>query len=73
MIPRTTTVTLVVGIVSAIVLMVYVLPIESLLSPVDAAKGGNGDNNSDKNQNPQRFKVCEHNQQPQKCYGHTAP
>ena len=73
MIPRTTTVTLIVGIVSAIVLMVYVLPIENLLSPVDAAPGGNGDNNSDKNDNPQRFKVCEHNQQPQKCYGHTTP
>jgi len=73
MIPRTTTVTLIVGIVSAIVLMVYVLPIESLLSPVEAAQGGNDDNNSDKNDNPQRFKVCEHNQQPQKCYGHTAP
>jgi hypothetical protein len=53
--------------VAMVVLAFYFLPIGDIIfGSADAAKG---DNNSDKNQNPNRFKVCEHNSQPQKCYG----
>jgi len=56
-----------------VLLAAYVIPWDSLLGTATAAKGGNNDdNNSDKNQNPNRFKVCEHNTTPQKCYGHVS-
>jgi hypothetical protein len=55
--------------VAMVALAAYVIPFDSLLGLASAAKGGNDDNNSGKNDNPNRFKVCEHNSQPQKCYG----
>jgi hypothetical protein len=54
--------------VAMVALAFYFLPIGDIIfGSADAAKGGN--NNSGKNDNPNRFKVCEHNSQPQKCYG----
>lgn len=56
--------------VATLVLAVYFLPIGDIISgSADAAPGGDKDNNSDKNQKDPRFKVCDHNPQPQKCYG----
>jgi hypothetical protein len=52
-----------------IVLAAYFLPIADIIS--GSAEAAKGDNNSDKNQNPKRFEVCDHNPQPQKCYGHS--
>jgi hypothetical protein len=56
--------TAVIGVIAATALAFYMLPLDDMITNAFAAKG---DNNSGKNDNPERFKVCEHNGTPQKC------
>jgi hypothetical protein len=62
---------LIIGAIAAVGLVVYFLPIGDILSPVFAAKGGQQSAAGGHPTNENAYKVCQHNDTPKKCYGHT--
>ena len=62
---------LILGAIAVSGLVVYALPIGDIMSPVFAANGGHQSAAGGHPTNENAYKVCEHNDTPKKCYGHT--